>query len=104
MPIWLLNFLPLVWGGLKIAFKKFWLPILIVSIIGFGVFTFRHFKNKYFNEGFKSGYAQCTKDNPTYGNVGQVVNVHNGKKTIIALGPLSLDLSTEWFGFKPNKK
>jgi hypothetical protein len=89
MPIWLLTFLPIAWRWFK--HLVIYLIILLI-IVGPPFISYQY--------GWRKGYSQCSKDNPTYGTVGQVVNYHNGKKTLIGIWFLSLDLNTEWFGSK----
>lgn len=63
MPIWLLNLIPILWRWLK-HFAIY----LLIALVLFGV---PYLGYQY---GWRKGYSQCTKDNPTYGHVGQVIN------------------------------
>ena len=79
----LLKLLDILWHN----FKRFAGVILIaVVLIGGPYFCYRYGYNK----GYQTGYAQSTKDRPTYGSVGTVNNIDN------------TDSGYKWLGIKVN--
>ena len=65
---WLLTILQAIWHGIK-RFAS----VILVAIFLMGVPYLVY--NKAFQRGYSKGYAQCSKDRPTYGSVGSVTNI-----------------------------
>jgi hypothetical protein len=85
MPIWLVTLIPTIGKFLAHNFARLAGILVILSLLAMPFLWWRHhetaWQNKVnsmhvqgINEGYKDGYAQATKDRPTYGSVGTVVN------------------------------
>ena len=70
MPVWLISLIPFVWRWLK----HWGIYILITLLIAAPFLWVKHYGNKRYDLGYKTGYAKAIKDNPT--------NTYNAPTTV----------------------
>ena len=77
---------------------RFWGVFLIGLVIGIVWLGYKSFTTKIYEKGYKAGYTQAIKDNPThqYGSGTNVTNIADGQKTLMDIGIWKLRLGAYW--------
>jgi hypothetical protein len=77
---------------------RFWGVLVVALVIGIVLIGYKNFTTKIYERGYKAGYAQAIKDNPThqYGSGTNVTNITDGQKTVMDIGIWRLRLGVYW--------
>lgn len=100
-PIVTSTFLPALWHGAK-RVGSILLVLLVVGWLISPPFAYKYGKWRGIgvgdNQGYKRGYAQAIKDNPSqvYGANATVTNIQDGYNPILAVGIGKLDIGAFW--------